>query len=119
MVQSIRRYVNQFLGQGYRRRIRRFEKTVEVAQLSNLRGGSLPEFSPAITDIDTGKAGQAVQVPVIVIVPDVTTFPARDDKRLFVQQRLVIGERVQVIVEIRLLPFIGASGNLFHISSTL
>ena len=87
-----------------RGRVRALEKVIVVRQLTHLLRRSIDEFLPSIAGVHTPKSRHAVKNPAAVSVIDVHALGACDDARSLRVQVLVIGERMQMVFFIQLLP---------------
>jgi hypothetical protein len=99
-----RRQVDQLLGQLDRGRVGRLEKTVVVRQLEHLAVRCFGEFAAAVPEVDTPQPRHAVEHPVAFRIVEVDAVGFDDDAGAFRMQVLVIGERVQVVLPVQLLP---------------
>ena len=92
------------------RRVGGLEEAVVVRQLEHLPVGRIREFAPPVADVDAPQAGHAVEDAVAVGVVEVDALGPDDDPRALRLQRLVVGERVQVMLAVELLPGGGGPG---------
>ena len=78
----------------------------EEAELLRLVGACLGDVGAAVTDVDAVERAEAVDVAVAVVVPDVATVAADDDRDLFaalirahpaeVQPEVPVGELLEL-----------------------
>ncbi|MCY1271016.1 hypothetical protein D9M70_195650 [compost metagenome] len=107
VVHAFRRDLGDRLGEFHRRRMRGLEEQVVEGQFPHLPGRRLHQLLAAVADVDAPQAGHAIEDLVAFAVPDVHAFGLGDDPRTLGVQRLVVGERRQVVITTERLPFKG------------
>ena len=89
--------------------MRTLKEIIVVRQLAHLLRSSLHQGLSSITDADTPEPRHAIENPVAINIVNVVTLSTRDYTRALLVQVLVVGEGVQVVFGIELLPvFSGA-----------
>ena len=109
MVELRRRQLGEQPRKLDRRRMGALEEAVVERQLAHLARRGVGQFVAAVADVDAPEPRHAVQDLVAVGVVDVHALGAGDDPRALCRERLEVGERMQVVTGIELLPVAGRS----------
>ena len=87
-----------------RRRVGALEEAVVVGQLPQLAAAGVGQLGAAVAQVDAPEPGHPVEDLVAVLLPDVHALGPRDDPRAALAELPVIGERVQEMLPVLLLP---------------
>ena len=112
-----RRDVGEQFGKLDCRRRRGLKERVVEGQLLQLRGRRIDQLLSPVADVDAPQARHRIEDLVTVAVPQVDVVGARDDARTLGRERLEIGERVQVVRRVGVLPLLGRTVNAHTCSS--
>jgi hypothetical protein len=107
MIEMSRRHLRQQLGQVHCRRMCGLEEIVVIRQLLHLLIGCTGEFFAAVADIDAPQTSHGVENAPAVGIPYINAFSTGNDAAAFAVQGLRIGEGMQMVKAIQLLPLLG------------
>jgi len=54
----------------------------DEVELADLGGHRVAELAAAVAGVDAEEGGEAVEIAVVVVIPDVAALPADDDRHL-------------------------------------
>ena len=86
--------------------MRSAEERIVVRQLEHLRMSGVSEFAVAVADIDRPQARHAVEDAIALAIEDVRSFASDDHTRTVVAQRLMVRERMQMMLRVEVLDLI-------------